>query len=119
MGADAVVSDVESCRPLLHNATPSVFLFEVGMSRNARLGLVLFFIYLALYGGFVFLPAFAPPETMEWTPPGAGGINIAILYGFGLIIAALLMSLLYGALAADESTQPASAPHASKEGAGR
>ena len=89
------------------------------MSRNARLGLVLFFIYLALYGGFVFLTAFAPPETMEWTPPGGGGINLAILYGFGLIIAALLMALLYGALAADENVAPGTAPHSSKEGVGR
>ena len=89
------------------------------MSRNARLGLVLFFVYLALYGGFVFLTAFAPPETMEWTPPGAGGINIAILYGFGLIIAALLMAFLYGALASDETAPPATAPRTPKEGAGR
>lgn len=75
------------------------------MSRNARLGLVLFFIYLALYGGFVFLNAFSP-KTMEWTP--VGGINLAILYGFGLIIAALLMALLYGALAVDEPRQTGS-----------
>lgn len=76
------------------------------MSRNARLGLVLFFVYLALYGGFVFLNAFAP-KTMEWTP--VGGINLAILYGFGLIIAALVMSLLYGALAVDEPPRTGSA----------
>lgn len=85
------------------------------MSRNARLGLVLFFIYLALYGGFVFLTAFAPPETMEWTP--LGGINIAILYGFGLIIAALLMALLYGVLAVDEAAVQGTAPVSSRKGA--
>ena len=34
---------------------------------NARVGLVLFVIYLILYGGFVFLNAFAA-ETMEATP---------------------------------------------------
>lgn len=61
--------------------------------RNARMGLVLFGIYLLLYGGFVFLNAFSP-ETMEKTP--MAGVNLAILYGFGLIIAALLMALLYG-----------------------
>ncbi len=76
------------------------------MSRNARLGLVLFFVYLALYGGFVFLNAFSP-KTMEWTP--VGGINLAILYGFGLIIAALVMALLYGALAVDEPPRTCSA----------
>ena len=48
--------------------------------RNARLGFFLFFVYLALYGGFVLLNAFAP-QLMQWTP--LAGINLAILYGFG------------------------------------
>ena len=62
-------------------------------SRNSRIGLVLFFVYLLLYGGFVFLNAFSP-ETMERTP--AAGVNLAILYGFGLIIAALVLAVIYG-----------------------
>ena len=35
--------------------------------RNLRLGLLLFGIYLVLYGGFVFLNAFSP-QTMERMP---------------------------------------------------
>ncbi len=62
-------------------------------TRNARIGLVLFGIYLLLYGGFVLLCAFSP-GTMEITP--VPGINLAILYGFGLIVAALVLALLYG-----------------------
>lgn len=64
-------------------------------SRNSRIGLILFFVYLALYGGFVGLNAFRP-DMMEQTP--LAGLNLAILYGFGLIIGALLLSLLYGAM---------------------
>ena len=64
-------------------------------SKNARLGLQLFCIYLLMYGGFVLLSAFAP-STMEATP--IAGINLAILYGFGLIVAALVMALIYGFL---------------------
>ncbi len=64
-------------------------------TRNARVGFVLFVVYLLLYGGFVFLNAFAA-DVMEWTP--IAGVNLAILYGFGLIIAALLLALLYGFL---------------------
>lgn len=60
---------------------------------NARLGLVLFAVYLLLYGGFVLVNAFAP-EKMEATP--IAGINVAILSGFGLIVMALVMALLYG-----------------------
>lgn len=65
------------------------------MSRNAQIGLLLFFVYLAFYGGFVGLNAFSP-QTMEETP--LPGINLAVLYGFALIVAALVLALLYGLL---------------------
>jgi len=61
-------------------------------NNNGRAGLILFLIYLALYGGFVFLNAFAT-STMETT---LGGVNLAIWYGFGLIVAALVLALIYG-----------------------
>lgn len=63
--------------------------------RNARIGVVLFAVYLVLYGGFVFLSAFSA-ETMESTP--IDGVNLAVLYGFGLIIAALILSGIYGVM---------------------
>ena len=61
--------------------------------RNTRIGLTLFGVYLLLYGGFVLINAFAP-TAMESTP--IAGVNLAILYGFALIIAAFVMALLYG-----------------------
>lgn len=63
--------------------------------QSERVGFILFGIYLLLYGGFVCLSAFAP-ETMERTP--LAGVNLAILYGFGLIVAAFVLALLYGVL---------------------
>lgn len=63
------------------------------MSRNATIGLVLFGLYLLFYGGFVGLSAFAP-QVMEVTP--LAGVNLAILYGFALILAALVSALIYG-----------------------
>ncbi len=69
---------------------------------NARIGLILFGMYLVLYGGFVFLNAFAP-SMMEVTP--FAGVNLAILYGFGLILAAFLLALLYGFLCRVPSSQ--------------
>lgn len=62
-------------------------------SKNTWLRLTLFFLYLLLYGGFVLLNTFAP-STMEATP--VAGVNVAILYGFGLIIAAFVLALIYG-----------------------
>jgi uncharacterized membrane protein (DUF485 family) len=71
--------------------------------RNSRFGLWLFFIYLTLYGGFVLLNAFRP-EIMETTP--VAGLNLAVLYGFGLILGALALSLIYGLFSVDSNSAP-------------
>ncbi|MCA9212674.1 MAG: DUF485 domain-containing protein [Planctomycetales bacterium] len=63
--------------------------------RNARIGLGLFFVYLLFYGGFVVLSAFSP-DTMETI--AFGGVNLAVVYGFGLIIVAFVLALAYGAI---------------------
>jgi uncharacterized membrane protein (DUF485 family) len=65
---------------------------EAAAQRRARLGLALFCIYSLLYGGFMLLNVF-DPAFMETTP--LAGINLAILYGFGLIAAALVLALVY------------------------
>jgi uncharacterized membrane protein (DUF485 family) len=75
---------------------------ENSMQRNTRQGLVLFFVYLVLYGGFVLINAFAP-ETMEKTP--LAGVNLAILSGFGLILAAFLLAVIYGLLCRGRSDE--------------
>ena len=68
-------------------------------THHSRVGLVMFFIYLLFYGGFVFLNVFAA-DVMEITP--IAGVNLAILYGFGLIITAIIMALIYGFLSNKE-----------------
>lgn len=77
--------------PILSRTAPAAV-----QRHNARLGLQLFFVYLVLYVGFVLLNAFSP-DTMEWRP--WGGVNLALLYGFGLIVAALGLAFVYGLLA--------------------
>ena len=62
------------------------------VSRNARYGLVLFSVYVVLYGGFVLLAVFRTPVMGTVMP---GGANLAIAYGFALIGAALGLALLY------------------------
>jgi uncharacterized membrane protein (DUF485 family) len=59
--------------------------------RNGRYGLVLFFVYVALYGGFMLINAFAP----AWMEITLGGINLAVIYGLGLIAAAFVLALIY------------------------
>ncbi len=62
------------------------------VARHARIGLWLFVIYLLLYGKFVLLSAFMP----QWMAvrPWAG-VNLAVWYGFGLILAAGVVALVY------------------------
>lgn len=63
---------------------------------NARLGLWLFAVYVIGYGGFMYLSAFCP-TIIGWRP--LGGINLAIHYGMSLIAVALVLALVYLALA--------------------
>lgn len=65
---------------------------EATIARNARAGLVLFAVYLALYLGFMLLSAFWPAklDTIVFA-----GLNLAIVYGFTLIVAALVLALIY------------------------
>lgn len=63
--------------------------------RNARLGRWLCLFYVALYAAFVLVNAFRP-TAMESTP--ALGVNWAIWSGFGLIVVAIVLSVLYGLL---------------------
>ena len=62
------------------------------VSRNARVGLALFAVYCLLYGGFMAMNAFFP-QRMAAAP--FGGVNLAVLYGLLLIVAAFALALLY------------------------
>lgn len=61
---------------------------------NARLGICLFLLYWAIYTGFVMLSAFSPDE-MGKALCLFGGLNVAIVYGMGLILAALVLAAVY------------------------
>jgi len=62
-------------------------------ARNARIGMRLFLGYLLVYLSYVVLVAFRP-DWMRLTP--WRGVNLAVAYGLTLIIAAFLLSLVYG-----------------------
>jgi uncharacterized membrane protein (DUF485 family) len=62
--------------------------------RNMTLGLSLFAVYTALYSAFVIANAFYP-DAMEARP--WGGLNLALISGFGLICMAIVLAFIYGA----------------------
>ena len=60
--------------------------------KKSRLGVILFFIYLIVYGGFVAI------GVADYTLMGEivlGNQNLAVVYGFGLIIFAIVMGIIY------------------------
>lgn len=62
---------------------------------NARLGMALFLLYLLFYGAFVVINA-AWPQWMDmvvWS-----GLNLAVVYGLGLIVGAFILALVYALL---------------------
>ncbi|MCE9615679.1 MAG: DUF485 domain-containing protein [Lentisphaerae bacterium] len=61
-------------------------------AKNARIGMILFLIYLAFYAGFVYLSAF---DAAFMASHAFAGINVAVVYGFGLIAAAFVLALVY------------------------
>lgn len=63
---------------------------------NARLGLRLFAVYCAAYSLFMVLAAFSP-SAMDYRI--AGRVNLAVTYGFGLIVLAFVLAAAYLLLA--------------------
>jgi uncharacterized membrane protein (DUF485 family) len=61
-------------------------------ARQSRLALALFFVYLLAYGGFMGLSAFGYELMAKkvWS-----GVNLAIVYGLGLIGGALALAVVY------------------------
>ena len=58
---------------------------------SSRLGLVFFWGYVLLYGGFMGL-VLVRPDLLALRP--FGGVNLAILAGLGLIVAAFGLALV-------------------------
>ena len=62
---------------------------------KARIGFVLFVIYGVVYGGFVAINTFTP-QSMSHTI--IFDLNLAVIYGFGLIVFAIVLGLIYNAV---------------------
>ena len=65
---------------------------DLAIKKKTKLGLILFFIYFVVYAIFVAI------GVADYTLMGKvifGGLNLAVVYGFGLIIFAIILGLLY------------------------
>lgn len=59
---------------------------------KSKLGLILFGVYALIYAGFVVINTLTP-KTMGTQV--FFGLNLAVVYGFGLIILAIIMGVIY------------------------
>lgn len=60
-----------------------------GSNGTHRADLALFAVYCVLYAGFMVLVAFAPDVLATRV---LGGVNLAVAYGMGLILAAVVLA---------------------------
>lgn len=64
--------------------------------KKAKLGLRFFFVYLFVYASFVFLCVYKPELIGERV---FLGLNLAVVYGFSLILLAVIMGFFYNLFA--------------------
>jgi uncharacterized membrane protein (DUF485 family) len=74
----------------------------VGERRHRRFGLWLFALYLLVYAGFIGIATF---NHSAFTSRAFFGVNVAIMYGFGLIGLAFALALTF-LVAGDNSSAP-------------
>ena len=69
---------------------------------KARVGIQMFILYAVIYAGFVVINLFSPllMEKIIFM-----GLNLATVYGFGLIIFALILALIYNTLCAKKEAE--------------
>lgn len=68
---------------------------DLAASYKSRLGIIMFVVYTLFYAGFVAINLIDPLAMgiiVLW------GLNLAVVYGFALIIVALILALVYDRL---------------------
>lgn len=63
---------------------------------KSRLGVRMFLLYCVVYAGFVLINVFTEGRAMQAIV--VAGLNLAVVYGMGLIILALVLAVIYNAL---------------------
>lgn len=72
---------------------------------KTRLGVVMFLIYCVFYVGFVLTNVLTEGEAMQIML--FAGLNLAVVYGVGLIVLALVMALIYNHLCTNKEHEMA------------
>mgnify|MGYP001823007915 FL=1 len=72
---------------------------------KTRLGVVMFIIYTLVYAGFVLTNVLTEGKAMQTIV--FMGLNLAVVYGIGLIVFALVLALIYNAMCTKKEAEMA------------
>lgn len=61
---------------------------------KSKLGVVMFLIYALIYGSFILISVAFP----QWMKKDIGSLNVAIIFGVGLIVLAMILAFIYNHL---------------------
>jgi len=75
---------------------------------KSRLGVWMFLVYCVVYAGFVFTNVLTEGRAMQKIL--FAGLNLAVVYGMGLIFLALILALIYNALCTAKESELAGQP---------
>ena len=68
---------------------------DYASERKSKLGVKLFFVYGAVYTGFMAINVF---NQALWEKEVMCGLNLAVVYGIGLILFAIILGVVYNAM---------------------
>lgn len=80
----------------MSHGPPTEWKKEESEDFKTKLGLIMFFAYTIFYLIFVFLCVLSP----KLVATKVGGLNLAIVYGFALIVIAIIQALVYNLICA-------------------
>ena len=89
---------------------------DLSANYKSRLGVYMFIVYGVIYAGFVVINVVLPnamDRILFW------GLNFAVIYGFGLIVFALILAGIYSRLCSKKEAEALASASASVTAAGK
>jgi uncharacterized membrane protein (DUF485 family) len=74
---------------------------EKSQAFKTRLGLIMFACFTPVYLAFILISVISP----SFMAKDVGSLNVAIVYGFGIIILAIIMAVIYNAICSKKEKQ--------------
>ena len=71
---------------------------EKSQAFKTRLGIIMFAIYTPIYLAFIVISVVSP----SFMAKDVGSLNVAVVYGFGIIILAIVQAIIYNAICSNK-----------------